>query len=44
VPFRVVVGKKRAQGKVELVERSTRAATDVASGEAAQAVLKRLGR
>ena len=44
VPFRVVVGKKLAQGKVELVERSTRAATDVASGEAAQAVLKRLGR
>jgi prolyl-tRNA synthetase len=44
VPFRVVVGKKLAQGKVELVERSTRAAIDVASGEAARAVLKRLGR
>jgi hypothetical protein len=29
---------------VELVERSTRAAIDVASGEAARAVLKRLGR
>jgi prolyl-tRNA synthetase len=44
VPFRVVVGKKLAQGKVELVERRTRATTDVASAEAARAVLGRLGR
>jgi prolyl-tRNA synthetase len=44
VPFRVVVGKKLAQGKVELVERRTRAAADVASSEAARAVLQRLGR
>jgi prolyl-tRNA synthetase len=44
VPFRVVVGKKLAQGKVELVERRTRAATDIAAGEAARAVLGRLGR
>jgi hypothetical protein len=40
----VVVGKKLAQGKVELVERRTRAATDIAAGEAARAVLGRLGR
>jgi len=51
VPFRVVVGKKLAQGEVELIERKTRGAADfgrgsttVASGEAARAVLKRLGR
>jgi prolyl-tRNA synthetase len=44
VPFRVVVGKKLAQGKVELVERKTRTATDVPSAEAGQAVLSRLGR
>jgi prolyl-tRNA synthetase len=44
VPFRVVVGKKLAQGMVELVERKTRTATDVAFGQAAHAVLARLGR
>ena len=44
VPFRIVVGKKLAQGRVELVERKTRAATDVPTGEAAGAVLQRLGR
>ena len=44
VPFRVVVGKKLAQGLVELVERKTRATTDIAFGGAAHAVLARLGR
>jgi prolyl-tRNA synthetase len=44
VPFRVVVGKKLAQGLVELVERKTRTAADVASAEAPRAVLARLGR
>jgi hypothetical protein len=39
-----VVGKKLAQGLVELVERKTRTAADVASGDAARAVLQRLGR
>jgi len=35
LPYRVTVGKKLAQGKVEVVERRTRAATDVAVADAA---------
>ena len=35
VPFRIVVGKKLASGLVELVERKTRKAVDVAVAEAA---------
>ena len=33
VPFRITIGKKLAQGAVELVERKTRIARDVAVGE-----------
>ena len=35
VPFRIVVGKKLAAGLVELVDRKTRQALDVAVGDAA---------
>jgi prolyl-tRNA synthetase len=42
IPFRVVVGKKLASGMVELVERKTRQATDVAVADAATAVAHRL--
>ena len=43
VPWRIVVGKKLAAGMVELVERKTRQAVDVAVGEAAAQVKGRLG-
>ena len=43
VPWRIVVGKKLAAGMVELVERKTRQAVDVAVGEAAAVVKRRLG-
>ncbi len=43
VPWRIVVGKKLSAGMVELVERKTRQAVDVAVGEAAAAVKRRLG-
>jgi prolyl-tRNA synthetase len=43
VPWRIVVGKKLAAGMVELVERKTRQAVDVAVGEAAAQVKRRLG-
>ena len=42
VPWRIVVGKKLASGMVELVERKTRQAADVAVGEAAAVVKQRL--
>jgi prolyl-tRNA synthetase len=42
IPFRVVVGKKLASGMVELMDRKTRQATDVAVDEAAGAVKARL--
>src|SRR3954452_10802328 len=41
VPFRVVIGKKLASGMVELVDRKTRQATDVAVADAAAAVAAR---
>ena len=43
VPLRIVVGKKLAAGKVELVERKTRASTDVPAEEAARAVKAKVG-
>ncbi len=42
IPFRIVVGKKLASGMVELVDRKTRQASDVAVTEAAAAVAQRL--
>jgi prolyl-tRNA synthetase len=42
VPFRVVVGKKLASGMVELVDRKTKQATDVATADAAATVAQRL--
>ena len=42
IPFRVVVGKKLANGLVELVERKTRQSVDVAVDQAAAAVKARL--
>ena len=38
IPYRITVGKKLAQGMVEVVERKTKKSTDVAVGEAAQFV------
>jgi prolyl-tRNA synthetase len=43
IPWRVVVGKKLASGKVELVERKTRASVDVSVGDAAGTVKERVG-
>jgi prolyl-tRNA synthetase len=42
IPWRVVVGKKLAVGKVELAERKTRQSVDVAVAEAAGAVKGKL--
>src|SRR5215472_16419013 len=42
IPWRVLVGKKLAGGMVELVNRKTRQAVDVAVGDAAQAVSQRI--
>jgi prolyl-tRNA synthetase len=42
IPFRVTVGKKLAQGQVEIVERRTRAATDVAVAEASAHVVGKI--
>jgi prolyl-tRNA synthetase len=41
VPFRVTVGRKLAEGMVEIVERKTRQVTDTAVAEAATAVRKK---
>jgi prolyl-tRNA synthetase len=43
IPWRVVVGKKLAAGKVELVDRKTRQSTDVPVADAASAVKGKLG-
>jgi prolyl-tRNA synthetase len=42
IPWRIVVGKKLAAGKVELVERKTRQTVDVAVADAAGAVKEKL--
>lgn len=42
VPYRITIGKKLAQGLVEVVERRTKQSTDVAVGEAAQYVQQRI--
>jgi prolyl-tRNA synthetase len=42
IPYRVTVGKKLAQGQVEIVERRTRAATDVAVAEASAYVVGKI--
>ena len=41
IPFRITLGKKLAQGKVEVVERRTKQSTDVAIAEAASFVRDR---
>jgi prolyl-tRNA synthetase len=43
VPYRITVGKKLAGGMVELVERKTRKATDVAAGNAIEVLASRVG-
>jgi prolyl-tRNA synthetase len=43
IPFRINVGKKAAEGKVELVTRAAASSQDVATGEVA-AALQRLTR
>src|SRR5207253_342698 len=43
IPWRIVIGKKLGAGMVELVDRKTRQAVDVAVAEAAAAVKQRLG-
>jgi prolyl-tRNA synthetase len=40
IPYRITVGKKLAQGMVEVVERKSKKSTDVAVGEAAEFVRK----
>ena len=40
IPYRITVGKKLAQGMVEVVERKSKKSTDVAVGDAAQFVRK----
>jgi prolyl-tRNA synthetase len=42
LPYRVTVGKKLAQGQVEIVERRTRTATDVALADAAAYVAEKV--
>jgi prolyl-tRNA synthetase len=42
IPWRVVIGKKLGGGMVELVERKTRQAVDVAVADAAQTVKQRV--
>jgi prolyl-tRNA synthetase len=42
IPYRINVGKKVAQGFVEVVDRRTRISTDVAVAEAAAYVIARL--
>ena len=42
LPYRVTVGKKLAQGQVEIVERRTRTATDVAVADAAAYVAEKV--
>lgn len=42
LPYRVTVGKKLAQGHVEIVERRTRKATDVAVAEAANYIIEKV--
>ena len=42
IPYRITVGKKLAQGIVEMVERRTKQSTDVPLGEAAEYVRKRI--
>ena len=34
IPYRITVGKKLSEGKVEFVERKTRASSEIAVGEA----------
>jgi prolyl-tRNA synthetase len=43
IPWRVVVGKKLAAGKVELVERKTRQSVDVLVADASGAVKGKVG-
>ncbi len=42
IPYRITVGKKLAQGIVEVVERRTRGPADIAAGEAANYIRDRL--
>jgi len=42
LPYRVTVGKKLAQGQVEVVERRTRKATDVAVADAANYIIEKV--
>ena len=41
IPFRITLGKKLAQGKVEIVDRRTKQSTDVAIADAASFVRDR---
>jgi prolyl-tRNA synthetase len=42
IPYRITIGKKLAQGVVEVVERRTKQSVDVPIAEAAQYVHKRI--
>jgi len=43
VPYRITVGKKLAQGKVEVVERRTKQSEDVETSQAAAFVAAKIG-
>jgi len=43
VPYRIVIGKKFAQGLVELVERRSRRKSDIAAADVAHTVAQRVG-
>jgi prolyl-tRNA synthetase len=43
IPYRITIGKKLAQGFVEVVDRRTKQSADVPVGEAAQYVQQRIG-
>jgi len=42
IPYRITVGKKLAQGMVEVVKRLTRESSDVPVGEAPNYILEKL--
>ena len=42
IPYRITIGKKLAQGLVEIVERRTKQSSDVPLAEAAEYVRKRI--
>jgi prolyl-tRNA synthetase len=44
IPYRITIGKKLSDGKLEFVERRTKASTDIKVGEAVQTLKERYAR